>query len=519
MKQLLTILALIITSSVWAQSPQEITYQAVVRDGSNQLVSSSAIGMQISILQTSPTGVAVYIETHSPTTNVNGLATLEIGSGTVVAGSFDAIDWANGPYYLKTETDPTGGTVYTISGTSQFLSVPYSLYAETAGSVAVDLVDDADADPNNEIQSLQLVGQDLTISGGNTVTLTGGGNTLNEAYDQGGAGLGGTITADAGEVEITTASANGIALRTENTNTGVAILADATSTANTFSTIQSSTNSNSTVASAVVGNSNGAAWGVSGQVQSSATAEAAVYGSNLRTNGGHGVYGVGFNGVVAETQQSTGNAVWGENYDAVLPLGNGVGVAGRGYMGVVGEDRYLGAVAGAYGVLSNGDFGATGTKTFIIDHPQDPENKFLRHFSMESNEVLNIYRGNAVFNENGEAVIELPDYYEDINKNPSYNLTPVGAYAQLFIKEEISNGQFIIGGGTAGLKVSWTVYSERNDPYMRAYPEKADVVVEKREGQKGKYFMPELYDQPMSKKLITNGSSEEFTQPVIELQN
>ncbi|MFT6982241.1 MAG: hypothetical protein ACJAUD_001008, partial [Crocinitomicaceae bacterium] len=228
---LTTALFISVTMMSLAQSPQKMTYQAVVRDGSDQLVSSSAIGMQISILQTSPTGIAVYIETHTPSTNANGLATLEIGGGTVVAGSFAAIDWSNGPYFLKTETDPTGGTIYTISGTSQFLSVPYALYAETAGSVAIDLVDDADADPANEIQSLQLLGQDLTISGGNTVTLAGGGNTLDEAYDQGGPGLGSVITVDAGEVELINGTANGIGLRATTTNTGVGILATSTSAA------------------------------------------------------------------------------------------------------------------------------------------------------------------------------------------------------------------------------------------------------------------------------------------------
>ena len=199
-------------------------------------------------------------------------------------------------------------------------------------------------------------------------------------------------------------------------------------------------------------------------------------------------------------------------------VGNGIGVAGKGYWGVVGEDRYLGGVAGAYGVLSNGELGATGFKSFIIDHPKDPENKFLRHFSAESNEVLNIYRGNAVFDDNGEAIVFLPDYYEDINKNPSYNLTPVGGFAQLYIKEEIAEGKFVIGGGTPGLKVSWTIYAERNDPYAEQNPEKRAVEIEKREGQKGLYFMPQLYGKSNDKKLIQSENNEAAEQPVIQLQ-
>jgi hypothetical protein len=90
--------------------------------------------MQISILQGSANGTAVYVETQTPTTNTNGLVSLEVGGGTVLSGNFSTIDWANGPYFIKTETDPAGGTNYTITGTSQLLSVPYAMYAAASGS-------------------------------------------------------------------------------------------------------------------------------------------------------------------------------------------------------------------------------------------------------------------------------------------------------------------------------------------------------------------------------------------------
>src|SRR5690606_37117617 len=120
---------------------------------------------------------------------------------------------------------------------------------------------DADSNPTNEIQSLSLSGQNLTISGGNMVVIPSGGGTLDQAYDFGGAGSGRIITADAGSVEINTATPSAVALRTTHSNSGVAILAQTTNAANTFSAIQSSTNSNSTITSAVIGNSSGAAWG------------------------------------------------------------------------------------------------------------------------------------------------------------------------------------------------------------------------------------------------------------------
>jgi hypothetical protein len=136
MKNFFTLLAaLVITASTFAQAPEKMSYQAVLRDSGDALVTNQAVGMQISILQTTATGTAVYVETQTPTTNVNGLVTLEIGTGSVVSGDFTTIDWSADSYFIKTETDPTGGTSYTITGTSQLLSVPYALHAKTAESV------------------------------------------------------------------------------------------------------------------------------------------------------------------------------------------------------------------------------------------------------------------------------------------------------------------------------------------------------------------------------------------------
>lgn len=121
-------------TAIFAQAPEKMTYQAVIRNASNQLVVNTPIGMQISILQTSASGTAVYVETQTQSTNENGVVTLEIGGGNVVSGTFANIDWANGIYFIKTETDIVGGTNYTITATSQLLSVPYALYAKTAGT-------------------------------------------------------------------------------------------------------------------------------------------------------------------------------------------------------------------------------------------------------------------------------------------------------------------------------------------------------------------------------------------------
>ncbi|MDC1374110.1 hypothetical protein N8294_02865 [Polaribacter sp.] len=110
-----------------------MSYQAVVRDANNTLIANQTIGMQISILQSTIIGTVVYTETHSVDTNINGLVSLEIGNGNS-SDNFSEIDWSAGPYFIKTETDPTGGSSYTITGTSQLMSVPFALYATTSGS-------------------------------------------------------------------------------------------------------------------------------------------------------------------------------------------------------------------------------------------------------------------------------------------------------------------------------------------------------------------------------------------------
>jgi hypothetical protein len=129
MRKIFTLLAAIfLMAAGWAQSPQKMSYQAIIRNASGQVVGTQ-IGMRISILKGSASGTAVYVETQTPTPNINGLVSIEIGGGTVVSGSIAAIVWSAGPYYIKTEVATAAPlTTYTITGTSQILSVPYALY-------------------------------------------------------------------------------------------------------------------------------------------------------------------------------------------------------------------------------------------------------------------------------------------------------------------------------------------------------------------------------------------------------
>ena len=132
-KQITLFMAVLLSVSIAvAQAPNKFSYQAVVRNASNAVVANTNVKMRISILQTSPSGTAVYVETQTATTNINGMVGIIIGNGTVVSGNLSTINWSNGIYFIKTETDPTGGTNYTITGTTQLLSVPYALNAATA---------------------------------------------------------------------------------------------------------------------------------------------------------------------------------------------------------------------------------------------------------------------------------------------------------------------------------------------------------------------------------------------------
>jgi hypothetical protein len=127
---LLTFVILILFCNLYAQSPQSFQYQAVVRDVSSNAVTNQNIGFKISIISGSITGTVVYVETHTANSNSIGIVTLNIGVGNPILGSFSSINWGSASHFIKVEADPAGGTSYLNMGTTQLLSVPYSLYSE-----------------------------------------------------------------------------------------------------------------------------------------------------------------------------------------------------------------------------------------------------------------------------------------------------------------------------------------------------------------------------------------------------
>ncbi|RLD57997.1 MAG: collagen-like protein, partial [Bacteroidetes bacterium] len=161
------VIAFIVSMTTSAQSPQAFKYQTVVRDAAGDILQNQSVSLRFKIHDNTAGGTVVYSEAHYVTTNQFGLANLNIGTGTVLSGTFANIAWGTNPKFLEVELDPNGGSSYTSMGTTQLLSVPYALYAESTGNT-----DDADADPTNEHNiSLGMTGNTIEIEdGGGTLT-------------------------------------------------------------------------------------------------------------------------------------------------------------------------------------------------------------------------------------------------------------------------------------------------------------------------------------------------------------
>jgi hypothetical protein len=239
--------------------------------------------------------------------------------------------------------------------------------------------------------------------------------------------------------------------------------------------------------------------GVMGYAASTSGTNYGVYGLTDSDQGGYGVYGkledVGTYGFLAGGIEG----VYGQSMSS-----SGTGVAGVCNTG--------GAAWGVYGYSSSGCAGyfsgnvyVSGRfdcpdKHFKIDHPLDPENMYLEHSCVESSERKDVYDGTVLLDRNGEASVQLPDWFEALNCDFRYQLTPVGAPApDLYIAQEIQDGCFCIAGGLPGMKVSWQVTGVRQDPYALAHP--MEVEVEKPEIERGYYLHPELYGQPETRSV------------------
>ncbi|MFC1877865.1 hypothetical protein ACFL2E_11455 [Thermodesulfobacteriota bacterium] len=347
------------------------------------------------------------------------------------------------------------------------------------------------------------------------------------------------VTAGSG---LTGGSSSGPVTLNVGGGTGISVAADSISVAVPLSL--SGSNSNAII-SGINNNSTSTSAGVSGY------GEYGVSG-NAKDSSGAGVYGTSFES-------------FGYNYGKLGTAGEGVygyspgeyGVSGEGSTGVYGS-------GGAYGVYGTGPFGvyATGTGStprglyarasssgwagyfdqssgtggdvyvagycqitgniykgggsFKIDHPLDPENEYLYHSFVESPDMKNIYDGVVELDENGEAWIDFPDWFEALNHNFRYQLTPIGAPGpNLYVAEEVSDNRFKIAGGDPSMKVSWQVTGIRQDPYANA--NRIPVEEDKPPEERGYYLHPELYGQPEEMR-VDKQTKKENTQSLIKTE-
>jgi hypothetical protein len=242
---------------------------------------------------------------------------------------------------------------------------------------------------------------------------------------------------------------------------------------------------------------------------------AGVYCSTTNTSGA-GVYGVNGQYGVAGQNGGTAGVRGDSNYVGVWGAGTQWGLYGQasassgtaiGVQGLAGN-------SGSYGVYSSGNAHVNGTlsKTagsFRIDHPLDPENKWLSHSFVESPDMMNVYNGNVTLDAHGKATVHLPDYFGVLNRDFRYQLTTIGGHAPVYIAEEVEDNAFKIAGGTAGLKVSWQVTGIRQDDYGREHPIKVETA--KRADERGmREFVPA---GSTARKMEIGARAAKFTLP------
>jgi hypothetical protein len=238
----------------------------------------------------------------------------------------------------------------------------------------------------------------------------------------------------------------------------------------------------------------GVAYGVYGQ--SASTAGTGVFGSTTATNG------VAF-GVWGQSNSTSGRGMVGY---AAATSGDAIGVWGSTNSsfsiayGVRGEEPLGGE---GHAIIAFGTLAAVGTKSFQTDHPLHPETHYLNHFCAEGPEPYNVYRGNVVTDANGYATITLPDYFDSINRDPTYHLTVIDDsddFVLAKVVRKVQNNQFVIRTSKPHIEVSWEVKAVRNDPWVQRYGYQTEQ--EKEDEIKGKYLNPELYGQPKERGIL-----------------
>jgi hypothetical protein len=492
-----------------AQIPRTISYQGILTDNTGNPKPDGDYSMTFSFYETEVGGNTIWSEVKTLTAN-NGLFSTSLGDLTAfgVEVKFDK------PYWLGIKV----GDESELSPRMALTSVGYSFSSE----ITTNIID------GKVVKSINGLKDDITLEGGSGTTINTAGNTITiSSIGAGGTGIQGVQntnnTLDITDPNGPTATVNvKVPLNLNGSVNGSDYLLIANNSGNGHGIQGISVSGYGVVGVAtqtigqtigVVGNTlspdgyavsgwnlaaTGNAVGVVGRTNSPS-------GIGMQGFGYYGIYGSSAKGIgVYGTTSGVGQfSIYGKHnsspstygalgyYNYILPVAFEYGVYGASSS----EYGMAGYFVGPVGVTGN--LSVTGNKTFKIDHPLDPANKYLYHSCVESPDRMNIYNGNVVTDGSGSAVVTLPDYFEGLTIDYRSQLTVLGQFAQVIIENKIQNNHFTIRTDKPNVEVSWQVTGVRNDEYAKQHP--FVVEEEKEEFAKGKYLMPELFGKPKDK--------------------
>lgn len=485
MKIIFTYLVLLASISIsLGQTPRLINYQGVVRNNAGIALVNQDVFLKLKIHKGSPIGTVVYEEDHELTTNDFGLVNTQIGSGVNLSGTLadiGLIDWGVDDYYLEILIDDngiSGGTTYISVGTSQLISVPYALYAETAGNggTAGPTGPAGPIGPTgptgltgptgpSDNWGAQYVETDQTLSGDGTST------TPLKLADQG---------ASSGQV----LKWNGSIWSPANDNSGGGFSLPYSSTFtqadNAFQLTLGGIPPNAPSSGIRIINTTTEADGIRVEPASTSAGRGIYVRQSADVDGVYIEMNGDQNGL--EIRQGASNS---GSYPLLLVYGTGADAAElHGDVEILGDLNVTGSIS-------------KGGGSFKIDHPLHPTDKYLYHSFVESSDMLNIYSGVAQTNSDSIAKIELPEWFESVNESFTYQLTSIGGDFSPYVYKKIRNNCFYIKATSTNAEISWQVTGIRKDPWSKS--NKIPVEVEKSEEEKGTYLHPELYKKPQTK--------------------
>lgn len=416
-------------------------YQAVARGADDVVISNQAMTIRFTILD-GPGGNELYIEEHQTTSSSLGLINLEVGAGNRTGGSlaFEAIPWIIRKHFLRVDMDMGGSGNFINLGEAPILAVPIAISAKVAGT-AVTTMDTIKRIDTLRVDTLRVkkVFADVicvdSIQGKTVIDSI----MTNEICLNGNAEFkdGNIIMKDKDGNVIFSVDSTGKSFHGgfETFADGMEVLGFDGNPIFYVDPLEDLFFGNSTV-------TRGDAVIVDGALEMLNEDNEVVFSVDRDGNSYHKGLEI-FEGGIALINP--------ENNETIVLLD-------------AGADGLTG-----YAMTLNGNFMLNGflqaeAKNFLIDHPLNPEEMTLRHYSVESDKMATVYNGTIGFDENGEATVELPTWFEALNTDFTYQLTCIGGFANVYIQEEVKNNQFKIGGGKEGMKVSWQVNAVRHDP-------------------------------------------------------